>query len=309
MSASPSSSRGLPLPTVKPKPVHYRPHPSPIRGSRRRASTQKVPRPKNAFIIFRCHSIPKLHSNQRSGCNRPPTPEKTLSKRAGAAWRELSEDEKQVYRDMAELERLEHQKKYPGYRYQPNRNKSSKPRNSGPPTRREQVESLLMRTATSYSTNSFEYDESACPSPIGQRCSSPESIIMPALSEDSTHGLTHRRSMSLPHIQSMSPHDPYPFSRTYFIEPTSCLSSPGPGPHMTQHRTSSAKDTSCSPVCTTPPPDCPFDLQYDHTTIPFSTFAPHASTLSLPELVTFSDCLALEEQSSSVSLTSACHPL
>ncbi|KAI0345039.1 high mobility group box, partial [Trametopsis cervina] len=88
---------------------------------------KKVPRPRNAFIIFRCEKIQSLHSQSTAGMDRPATPEKTLSKRAGAAWRLLPADEKERFREMAEQERREHLKKYPDYRYQPNRSKASKP--------------------------------------------------------------------------------------------------------------------------------------------------------------------------------------
>ena len=295
MSVSPSTLEHRPLRISEPKPSHYQS--SPIRGSRRATEVNKVPRPRNAFIIFRCQTISKLHSRDNVGIDRPPTPEKTLSKRAGVAWRQLSAAEKQVFKDLAEKERLEHQEKYPGYRYQPNRSKSSKPRTSGPPSRREQVESLVLRTA-SLSGTSSESGDSACHSPASERSSSPDLLPVPALSEDYTPSLSHRRSMSLPHLQGISTQERYSYSRTYFIEPTSCLSSPGLGPHRISRRSSSARDRSYSPMTATPPPDCAFDLQYPHTTIPFSSFAPHASTLSLPDLVTLSESLALDDGSS-----------
>ncbi|KAI0692231.1 hypothetical protein BC835DRAFT_1416711 [Cytidiella melzeri] len=299
MSTSPTVIPHQPLPIAEPRPAHHRRQTSPIQGSRRAPETNKVPRPRNAFIIFRCQNGSQLHSKDNVGLARPPTPEKTLSKRAGAAWRNLPESEKQVFKDLAERERLEHQEKYPDYRYQPNRSKSTKARTAGPPTRREQVESLLLRGSSSHSTNSSESSDSLCPSPASERCTSPESGMMPALTDDSGHSVSHRRSASLPHLQMMSPQDPYPYSRTYFIEPTSCDSSPGPGPHRNSRRSKSARDRSYSPACLTPPPDCAFDLQYEHTTIPFSSLAPHSSTLSLPELVTLSECLALDEAAGS----------
>ncbi|KAI0093819.1 hypothetical protein BDY19DRAFT_989355 [Irpex rosettiformis] len=298
MSVSPSALERSPLRIAEPKPTHYRPRSSPIRSSRRATELNRIPRPRNAFIIFRCQSISRLHSRSHVGLDRPPTPEKTLSKRAGAAWRDLPPKEKQVYKNLAEKERKEHQRKYPGYRYQPNRSKATKARASGPPTRREQVESLVLRTA-SLSRTSSESSGSACPSPASERASSPDPLPMPVLMDDPVPSLSHRRSMSLPQLQGINMHDPYPFSRTYFIEPTSCLSSPGPGPTRTPRRSSSARERSYSPVSATPPPDCAFDLQYPHTTIPFSSLASHSSTLSLPELITLSEGLALDDANSS----------
>lgn len=272
-----------------------------LRGPRRASEPNKVPRPRNAFIIFRCLKIAQLHSRDASSSDRPPTPEKTLSKRAGAAWRLLPDEEKQVYKEMAERERLEHQEKYPGYRYQPNRSKATKPRASGPLSRRERVESLVLRAATSHgATHSSESDESSA-SPISET-SSPEPsehLCIVDLSQQDSDGC-HRRSASLPHLQIPNAHEPYPFSRTYFISPTSCGSSPGPGPLRTSRRSSLAGNRSYSPsLSAVPPPECGFDLEYGGAAVPFSVAS---SSLSLPELLSLSECLALREAENAVSV-------
>jgi len=45
----------------------------------------------------------------------------SISKDAGIAWREASEDVKFHYKRLADEEKVEHAKAYPGYRYQPTR--------------------------------------------------------------------------------------------------------------------------------------------------------------------------------------------
>ena len=88
--------------------------------------------------------------------------------------------------------------------------------------------------------------------------------------------MPHRRAMSLPQVAGAPPVGPYAYTHTYFIQPTSCASSPSPGPGAHRRR-------SCSPDGPgIPPPEPAFDLEYGDVTIPFATFAPHASTMSLP---------------------------
>jgi len=81
-----------------------------------------VPRPRNAFIIFRCEfsrDYAASNSKDSSGSTRHQHSDKTISKRAGEAWRRLSERERRSYKVLADLERQEHAKRNPNYRFRP----------------------------------------------------------------------------------------------------------------------------------------------------------------------------------------------
>lgn len=93
-----------------------------------------VRRPRNSFIIFRCK-----YSREHTKSQLPDTPvvndtiaAKSLSKRASEAWSKLTQEEKKVYEDMASLEKEEHARKNPDYRFKPKKrqqdSKRRKPR-------------------------------------------------------------------------------------------------------------------------------------------------------------------------------------
>ncbi|KAJ7491910.1 high mobility group box domain-containing protein, partial [Mycena latifolia] len=80
-----------------------------------------IRRPKNPFIIFRSE-FARLHHNPRSrrgGVN--PTPGRSVSRKAGDAWRLLSPKEKAHYQHLAELEKEQHARDHPNYQYRPQR--------------------------------------------------------------------------------------------------------------------------------------------------------------------------------------------
>lgn len=129
-----------------------------------------VPRPANAFIIFRSE-YSREHAQSHKTDGTPPPPEKTLSKRAAEAWSKLTEDEKAPYKVRADEERIEHAKRFPDYRYRPRRRNSGANRSSAAPSRREQVESFMRRAAASHNHGTdSESDYSA-------ECSSPATSI------------------------------------------------------------------------------------------------------------------------------------
>jgi hypothetical protein len=87
-----------------------------------------IPRPRNAFIIFRCeysreHSQAAQDGDEQSELPNPTA--KTLSKRAAEAWKQLSASEKERYKVLAEKEREEHARLYPHYRFRPMRRQVS----------------------------------------------------------------------------------------------------------------------------------------------------------------------------------------
>ncbi|KAL4803630.1 hypothetical protein BDV18DRAFT_162649 [Aspergillus unguis] len=76
----------------------------------------KIPRPRNAFILFR-QALQGQVGAQHPGLANPD-----ISKIIGEKWRQLDQVEKDKWKAMAEDEKKRHQQQYPDYRYQPRRN-------------------------------------------------------------------------------------------------------------------------------------------------------------------------------------------
>ncbi|GAA5971018.1 hypothetical protein JCM3765_002764 [Sporobolomyces pararoseus] len=103
----------------------------PKKSHSRKTSIGHIPRPRNAFILFRSHivnsgRIPKttiLKSiNPRTGLEEEtikPVDHKNVSKIVGEIWRGLEDREKGEWEKLAEMEKLEHKEKYPDYKYKP----------------------------------------------------------------------------------------------------------------------------------------------------------------------------------------------
>lgn len=85
-----------------------------------------VARPRNPFIIFRCEYV-RRHSRMGRRARGTGAPaEKSLSKRAAEAWHQLSDEEKNHFKALAEDERREHARLYPYYRFRPVKRPRSK---------------------------------------------------------------------------------------------------------------------------------------------------------------------------------------
>ncbi|KAF8553777.1 hypothetical protein OG21DRAFT_1485195 [Imleria badia] len=104
------------------------PHTTIASSSDRRAQRNRnrdpswIPRPRNAFIIFRCeysreHAQGAQESQNDEDSNSASV--KTLSKRAAEAWKQLPPSEKERYKILADREREEHARLYPHYRFRP----------------------------------------------------------------------------------------------------------------------------------------------------------------------------------------------
>lgn len=86
-----------------------------------KSSANRIPRPRNAFILFR----QKHHQSVLDeGSVIRTNPE--VSRELGRRWRALLADEKEHWNNLAEEEKKNHAKKYPGYRYTPRRNGKNK---------------------------------------------------------------------------------------------------------------------------------------------------------------------------------------
>lgn len=84
-----------------------------------------VPRPRNAFIIFRCEYASKhAKHGSSSGATSATATDTTLSKRAGEAWKRLSDEEHEHYKALADAEKLDHALRNPDYRFNPSRNRT-----------------------------------------------------------------------------------------------------------------------------------------------------------------------------------------
>jgi len=88
----------------------------------RRKPANHIPRPPNAFILFRSAFI----KSQRvtSGVE---TSHSTLSKIIGLTWQQLSNEERQKWHVKAKIAQEEHKRKYPQYSFRPVHNRSKGP--------------------------------------------------------------------------------------------------------------------------------------------------------------------------------------
>ncbi|KAK0670917.1 hypothetical protein QBC41DRAFT_64986 [Cercophora samala] len=86
------------------------------------APPPKIPRPRNAFILYRqAHQATIVQQN-------PGLANPDISKIIGENWKAEPEESKNRWKELAEAEKLRHQTQFPGYRYQPRRgNKGGAP--------------------------------------------------------------------------------------------------------------------------------------------------------------------------------------
>lgn len=186
-----------------------------------------VPRPRNAFIIFRCEYSRKHARDPSDPSDRSSRCDKTLSKRAGEEWRRLSAAEREQYKVLAEQEKVTHALQNPDYRFKPMRRPS--PATSLNPTRARsgtgrrndrsaRVASLIMRSERSVSSPTREtgHEGDANSGSAGVQTTSP-----PA---SSLHG--RRRSASMPQPVAAWKTDAPP-AKPKTPAPLSCISSPG----------------------------------------------------------------------------------
>ncbi|ERF74196.1 hypothetical protein EPUS_03386 [Endocarpon pusillum Z07020] len=80
-----------------------------------RLDDPKIPRPRNAFILYRQHHQAAVVAKH------PGLPNPEISKIIGEEWRALPTKTKNQWKALAEEEKLRHQQQYPDYRYQPRR--------------------------------------------------------------------------------------------------------------------------------------------------------------------------------------------
>ncbi|EJD37839.1 hypothetical protein AURDEDRAFT_116678 [Auricularia subglabra TFB-10046 SS5] len=124
----PSSPRGRTNPK---RPTH----------AKRRGSGH-IPRPPNAFILFRAEFVKNRHipdtiETQHSG----------LSKIVGACWRKLPFEERAIWEEKAKSASEEHKEKHPGYKYRPAPARTSSKKTSAPSKRESAAQKPIQITA------------------------------------------------------------------------------------------------------------------------------------------------------------------
>ncbi|KAK0364319.1 hypothetical protein LTR02_008571 [Friedmanniomyces endolithicus] len=86
---------------------------------------EHIPRPRNAFILYRSAMTKQLSKSNKStkkrsgGKPRAVKHQIYVSREAGTRWHNETDDVRAHYQDLAEKERIDHAKKYPGYKYRP----------------------------------------------------------------------------------------------------------------------------------------------------------------------------------------------
>ncbi|KAG1448160.1 hypothetical protein G6F56_009026 [Rhizopus delemar] len=78
-------------------------------------TNEKIPRPMNCFMIYRLERQREIVSE----C--PGANHRDISKITAKWWKEMTKEEKQLYREKAEKKKNEHNKLYPNYKYSPQR--------------------------------------------------------------------------------------------------------------------------------------------------------------------------------------------
>ena len=97
----------------------FPPSPDSLDTPRRNTHTKKkpenhIPRPPNAFILFRSSFIKNQHVSSDVETNHS-----TLSKIIGLTWQNLPHDEKQIWHAKAKVALEEHKRKFPQYTFKP----------------------------------------------------------------------------------------------------------------------------------------------------------------------------------------------
>ena len=85
----------------------------------------KIPRPRNAFILFRQH-YHKILINEWTAKNIEIPHNSEISKLLGNKWKLISAKEKLHWDNLAKQEKLNHEKKFPQYKYRPVRKQKKK---------------------------------------------------------------------------------------------------------------------------------------------------------------------------------------
>lgn len=110
----------------------------------------KPPRPPNSWILYRAYMMKKL---QPKDSRERRLSQSEMSSLIASMWRNATADTKREFEEMAERLKLEHQAKYPGYKYQP-RKKEEKERAKELQKQQRQAQKRDMRSKRGVSGSS-----------------------------------------------------------------------------------------------------------------------------------------------------------
>ncbi|QLL32251.1 hypothetical protein HG536_0C04200 [Torulaspora globosa] len=115
--------------TVDQKLVSLPPRPTANNGDRNSKSQSRyIPRPRNAFILFRQHLHQSLFSKHKAALHSLGSFKNNslVSREIGKRWKALSPEEKKYWQDLASTEKALHRQKYPNYKYIPRKVKGTR---------------------------------------------------------------------------------------------------------------------------------------------------------------------------------------
>jgi hypothetical protein len=107
-------------------------------GHSRKKPINHIPRPPNAFILFRSYFIKSQHVSSEVETNHS-----TLSKIIGLTWKNLPDEERQIWHAQAKVALEDHKRKFPSYAFKP---VHSKPR--GLPAEKRKVREVGLKDHT-----------------------------------------------------------------------------------------------------------------------------------------------------------------
>ncbi|KAF8068771.1 hypothetical protein FPV67DRAFT_1668842 [Lyophyllum atratum] len=182
-------------------------HPVPSRKSKGKgkaanpSNADYVPRPKNAFILYRSHFYQTLGGNDQN----------QISVAAGKAWKALCDEEKLPFQLMAEKEKRDHQLKFPHYTYAPGcKGPSSKRKAAGKKKSQPSVKKTLVPKPIRVSHRASRI----LASPLTRNLSPLSDIALPTLPQ-------------VPHILSDAPEPTFHIKREEILAEPESLFTPG----------------------------------------------------------------------------------
>ncbi|KAL5522924.1 hypothetical protein ACEPAF_1191 [Sanghuangporus sanghuang] len=181
----------------------------PRRRGGRKDSIDHIPRPPNAFMLFRQNFV-----HQRHVPGSIETSHNSLSKIVGNCWKALPSKEKKVWEALAEKKKEEHKIQYPHYRFQPKHDPEKKRKRQAARAAVERAErERLMREHTQMTGASQSVPEDSLPEKLQLQQPEQEKERAMATRREQVRAmhnhLGHRRSSSVPLPSETYPGFPY----------------------------------------------------------------------------------------------------